>query len=93
MISGESVKVKTKSYQNDMITFRNKDDVMTALIRLGYLGYDQENQMAFIPNEEIRSEFTEAVEENSWDEFITFQKQSNQQRFDTGISQCLEVLL
>ena len=87
------MKVKTKSYQNDMITFRNKDDVMTALIRLGYLGYDQENQMAFIPNEEIRSEFTEAVEENSWDEFITFQKQSNQQRFDTGISQCLEVLL
>ena len=49
---------------------------MTALIHLGYLGYDQENQTAYIPNEEIRSEFTDAVEENSWDEFIEFRKQS-----------------
>ena len=76
MISGERVPVRTKSYQNDMITFKNKDDVMTALIHLGYLGYDQENQTAYIPNEEIRSEFTDAVEENSWDEFIEFRKQS-----------------
>lgn len=76
MISGERVPVRTKSYQNDMITFKNKDDVMTALIHLGYLGYDQENQTAYIPNEEIRSEFTDAVEENSWEEFIEFRKQS-----------------
>ena len=31
MMSGERVKVKTKSYQNDMVTFKNKDDVLTAL--------------------------------------------------------------
>ena len=40
MMSGERVKVKTKSYQNDMVTFKNKDDVLTALIHLGYLAYD-----------------------------------------------------
>ena len=56
IMSGERVKVKTKSYQNDMVTFKNKDDVLTALIHLGYLAY--------IPNEEIRSEFTDAVKEN-----------------------------
>ena len=62
--SGERVKVKTKSYQNDMVTFKNKDDVLTALIHLGYLAYDRREQMAYIPNEEIRSEFTDAVKEN-----------------------------
>lgn len=64
MMSGERVKVKTKSYQNDMVTFKNKDDVLTALIHLGYLAYDRREQMAYIPNEEIRSEFTDAVEEH-----------------------------
>ncbi len=61
MMSGERVKVKTKSYQNDMVTFKNKDDVLTALIHLGYLAYDRREQMAYIPNEEVRSEFTDAV--------------------------------
>lgn len=77
MLSGESVKIKTKTYQNDMITFKNKDDVMTALIHLGYLAYDQKKQTAFIPNEEIRREFSDVVEENKWNEFIAFQRESN----------------
>lgn len=76
MMSGEGVKVKTKSYQNDMITFKNKDDVLTALIHLGYLAYDRNEKLAYIPNEEIRSEFTEAVEENQWNEFIEFEQES-----------------
>ena len=33
-------------------------------------------KMAYIPNEEIRSEFVEAVEENHWDEFIEFERKS-----------------
>ena len=32
--------------------------------------------VAYIPNEEIRSEFVEAVEENHWDEFIEFERKS-----------------
>ena len=55
MLSGDRVKVKVRSFQNDMISFRNKDDVLTLLIHLGYLAYDQKNQTAFIPNEEIRA--------------------------------------
>lgn len=77
MLSGGSVKVKTKSYQNDMITFKNKDDVLTAMIHLGYLGYDQKDQTAFIPNEEIRSEFIDVVEENKWNDFLDFKRESD----------------
>ena len=68
MLSGDKIKVKTTSFQNDMITFRNKDDVLTLLIHLGYLAYDQKMGMAYIPNEEIRREVLEALEESGWDE-------------------------
>ena len=76
MLSGDAVPVRTTSYQNDMVTFRNKNDVMTALIHLGYLAYNQDEQAAYIPNEEIRSEFLDAVEETQWNEFLDYQKLS-----------------
>ncbi len=77
MLSGSSVKVRVNSFQNDMVTFKNKDDVLTLLIHLGYLGYDQKQQMAFIPNEEIRTELADAIEETRWNEWIEFQQESN----------------
>lgn len=54
MLSGVSVKVRVQFFQNDTVSFANKDDVLTYLIHLGCLGYDQLRQAAFIPNEEIR---------------------------------------
>ena len=65
MLSGDEIKVKTTSFQNDMVTFRNKDDVLTLLIHLGYLAYDQKTGKAYIPNEEIRREFLDALEANT----------------------------
>lgn len=78
MLSGDAVGVRTNSFQNDMITFKNKDDVFTLLIHLGYLAYNQKNRTAYLPNEEIRSEFIDAVEENRWNEFIEFQRESEE---------------
>ena len=76
MLSGDEFKVKTTSFQNDMITFKSKDDVLTLLIHLGYLAYNQKKQTTYIPNEEIRREFVDAVEENKWDELIEFENMS-----------------
>lgn len=78
MISGDEVNVRTATFQNDMITFRNKDDVLTLLVHLGYLAYNQSRQTAYIPNEEIRMEFIDAVEDNKWSELIEFENQSEQ---------------
>ena len=61
MLSGAVVTVEITSFQNDMVHFQNKDDVCTYLIHLGYLGYDQTKQVAFIPNEEIRQELIGAT--------------------------------
>ena len=60
-----------------MITFKSKDDVLTLLIHLGYLAYNQKKQTAYIPNEEIRREFMDAVEENKWNELLEFETQSS----------------
>ena len=77
MLSGDSVSVRTRSFANDMVTFKSKDDVLTLLIHLGYLGYDQEEQTAFIPNEEIREEFSTALEDEKWSELNEFEMQSD----------------
>ena len=76
MISGNEIKVRTTTFQNDMVSFKNKDDVLTLLIHLGYLAFNQKNQMAYIPNEELRNELMDAVEENKWDEIMQFERQS-----------------
>ena len=61
MLSGNSVEVDVTSFQNDITSFVNKDDVITYLIHLGYLAYNQDTETAFIPNEEIRQELTKAT--------------------------------
>ena len=76
MIAREAVPVNTGIFTNDMITFRIKDDVLTLLIHLGYLAYDQDSRHVFIPNEEIRHELNHAVKRTSWNEMMTFQKES-----------------
>lgn len=78
MLSGTSVPVDVNSFQNDTVSFINKDDVLTYLIHLGYLGYEQDTQTAFIPNEEIRQELTAATKRKTWDEMIAFQKESEE---------------
>lgn len=76
MLSGAAVRLEVSSFQNDMISFSNKDDVLTYLIHLGYLGYNQDNQTAFIPNEEIRQELIAATKRKKWDEMLAFQRES-----------------
>lgn len=77
MLAGVSVKVDVTSFQNDMVSFINKDDVLTYLIHLGYLGYDQDTQTAFVPNEEIRQELTKATRRKKWNEMLEFQQESS----------------
>ncbi len=76
MLSGNRVAVDVTSFQNDTTSFANRDDIITYLIHLGYLGYDKELQSAFVPNEEIRQELIRATKRKKWNELIVFQKES-----------------
>lgn len=51
---------------NKFIVIIDEWDVLTLLIHLGYLAYNQKNQIAYIPNEEIRGEFMDAVEDSHY---------------------------
>ncbi len=76
MIAGGSVEIEVSTFQNDMISFADKDDVLTLLIHLGYLAYDEQKCTTFIPNEEIRQEFLKAVKKKKWNELLCFERAS-----------------
>lgn len=61
MLADEPQKLDTTTFANDMTTFKRKDDVLTLLVHLGYLGYDEQAELAFIPNEEIRRQYVSAL--------------------------------
>ena len=61
MLGGASIRVNTRKFQNDMVTIRSRDDVLTLLIHLGYLAYNSIDHTARIPNMEIRLEFMDAI--------------------------------
>lgn len=76
MLAGDCVEVNTLKFQNDMTTFKSKDDVLTLLVHLGYLAFSWENSVVYIPNSEVQGEFYNAIEGVQWDDVINALKQS-----------------
>ena len=73
LMDGGRLPIDTSSYQNDMTTFHSRDDVLSLLIHLGYLGYDDERGEVFIPNREILDEFKTSTKSSEWvDTFRSF---------------------
>ena len=78
MLSGERVYVDTTEFTNDMHIVRSKNDVLTVLIHLGYLAYDEDESECFIPNKEVGDEMNNAIKATSWDELAkTIQNSKN----------------
>ena len=68
MLGGGRCFVNTTTFMNDMQDIRCKDDVLTALIHLGYLSYDKDTQECYVPNKEVEFELSNAVMYTSWKE-------------------------
>lgn len=83
MLGGGYVKVNTLTFQNDMRNFKVKDDILTLLIHLGYLGYASETEETFIPNKEIVREFENAMSVGGWAEVMRVLKASEKLLEDT----------
>ena len=81
MLLGEKVMVGTECFQNNLAEIHSKDDVLTALIHLGYLGYDKDTLSAYIPNYEVATAFESALQTGPWEEIAA------------SISKCNELLI
>ena len=79
MLSGNRIEVDPDLFSND-VHFTDADDVLTYLIHLGYLAFQRTStqNLAFIPNEEIRYEFNKVLKKDKWNDLIEFEKESNQ---------------
>ncbi len=80
MLTGEKVSVNVNTFKNDLTIINSKDDALTALIHLGYLGYEKERRRAFIPNYEVSTAFSAALATGSW------------KKIADSISKCEELL-
>ena len=81
MLSGGRVPVNVNSFSNDLAVINSKDEALTALIHLGYLGYDAETQEAYIPNYEVALAYQAALATGNWHEVAK------------TISKCQELLM
>ncbi|HIR90064.1 MAG TPA: AAA family ATPase [Candidatus Fimimorpha faecalis] len=70
MLGNINCQIDIGTFQNDMTNFLGKDDVLTLLIHLGYLAYNETTRTVFIPNEEVREEFLRVIRTSGWNEVI-----------------------
>ena len=66
MLGNGRYKINPRKFQNDMTTFTGKDDVLTLLVHLGYLTFNEVTEEVSIPNQEIVQEFLNAVDNPNW---------------------------
>ncbi len=78
MLSGNRIPVEVDNGINDLQTFEDKEQVITALIHLGYCAYDEDTQEAYIPNKEIHAVFYKSVKKSKNDGMAQFMKLSEE---------------
>lgn len=70
MLGGKKCRIDTGTFQNDMTSLQGRDDVLTLLVHLGYLAYNDDTKEVHIPNEEVRQEFIRAIKNGKRRELV-----------------------
>ena len=83
LIAGEPIQVYTEDFENDFQTFNSSDDVLTLMIHLGYLVYDEETSQARIPNEELKNVFRRLIQRPTNVKLSELVEKSNKLFIDT----------
>ena len=69
LIEGSTIQFNCRTFQNDMVSIENKDDIFSLLVCLGYLGcVDDEGdyRVAYVPNKEIKTALSSLVKAQPW---------------------------
>lgn len=91
MLAGQHIYIETGTFQNDMTTFQSKDDILTLLVHLGYLGYDKENKEVYIPNREVMDTFITSIKDSNWGAISETLKNSQNLLLSTWNMDCEKV--
>lgn len=83
LLAGIRIAVNVRKFQNDLVSFHSRDDVLTLLIHFGYLSYAPQDSTVRIPNEEIRIEFADMIRDVSRKETIRRVRESDRLILDT----------
>ncbi len=75
-IGGQSIAIDPDGFQNDMVSMECKDDVLTLLVHLGYLAYDEDDRMARVPNDEVRAELARTVRRSRHPKLVELARES-----------------
>lgn len=79
LLAGQRVKIDINTFQNDMTSLAGRDDVLTLLVHLGYLGYLQDSGEVYIPNKEVANEYVTSMRaEGKWGNVIKALEQSKE---------------
>lgn len=78
MLGNMRCRIDPSTCQNDMTTFKSRDDVLTLLLHLGYLSFDEKRSEVFIPNQEIAGEFMRSVRAGGWDGLVQALQRSDE---------------
>lgn len=81
LIAGAKVKFDYETFQNDMVSIDNKDQLFSLLVCLGYLGCDDLGDTlrnAYVPNREIRSALSSIVRKQPWYNSLPIIKRSEE---------------
>lgn len=80
LLEGGEVTFSCANFQNDMVTIKDKNDVFSLLVCLGYLGCsDTKNcfrKVAYVPNAEIKAVLMDIIKEQNWYERMETVKRS-----------------
>lgn len=67
LLAGQEVRVDVKDFAKDIHEVNSRDGVLTLLIHLGYLSYDENKGVVRIPNYEVQQEFELTIrDEEKW---------------------------
>ena len=69
LIEGSVIQYSCATFQNDMVSIANKDDIFSLLVCLGYLGTEEDDgdyRLAYVPNKEIRTVLSSLVKAQPW---------------------------
>lgn len=66
LLAGNEVRVDVDDFSNDIHEATNRNGILTLLIHLGYLSYNETNGTVKIPNYEVRREFERTIQDGNW---------------------------